>query len=469
MKLRVPGFLTLSCAAVLLMLASCSRKSDSIIDTIPASASLVAHVDADAFFKASGAQLRDGAFVLSPAFSKLVESNSSSESTGPSADLVSFLADNAASLDLSHLFFFSGEGAAPVATLPLVNSDALKAYLDKRAQPDASFSPSQGLKKAYLYGAACILISDSQVWISRSADNVVSALAEASESHYGLLTTRRQLLEEAADITVISAAANQSFCHTAVNFKPNAIAASVDAYDSEGNNITSEDKISVLSTDFLRYSPADAQFAFAFGQITAWPEIEKAISEAGSLLDAQQRMALGLILPYLKDIDGTTSIVIAPAAGAQALRSPSPTAWDFTVMTHFPQARTDELLSMISSYASMAGLSLSSDSDGNSCYIIRDLPDLHLYVGDVDGYLALSSRPLSGTSNSSFTTDFLSKRAAFVIDIPYGSETMKAFELPWGFSLVANAETNTANITFRLNGSSSNPLEALIDFAASKR
>ncbi|MDE6268993.1 MAG: hypothetical protein K2M04_07930 [Muribaculaceae bacterium] len=465
MKHSVRRFLPLALIAVIAFLSSCSgsKSGDSVISTIPADARIVFHTDVDALFKAAGAQFSDGGYALPESVTRLLARDES----GTVEDVCIFLADNASTLDLHDSFVFAYEKPRGITlTLPVTDRKALDAYLGKRAQPVNDFKPFGSVDALWMFGALKVAVSDGQLWLTGDPDDLAYSLDKAKENHYGLLSTRRELLEESADITVIAnqdSAPESGFSHITVNFRPAAIAMSADAYDAEGRNITVEDKISVLSTDFLRYAPEGSQLAFAIGQISDWDSVEKAIAAASGVIPTDQLMAVRMILPYLKSIDGTTSLSIAPAAGAQALGS-SLSAWDFTVMTHMPQSATDQILSMIDTYATQAGISRTSDSEGNSCYRINDI---NLYVGAPDGYLAVSSRPLVGNANSSFTTDFLSKRLAWVIDIPYGSETMKAIGLPWGVNIVSSVETNTAEAVLRLNGTSTAPLEAIIDYVAS--
>lgn len=465
MKHSVRRILPFALIAIVAFLSSCSgsKSGDSIISTIPADSRIVFHTNVDAFFKAAGAQSSDGGFTLPESLTRLLARDES----GTIGDLFIFLADNASTLDLHDSFLFACEQPRGVTfTLPITDRTALDAYLEKRAQPVTDFKKFGPVDALWMFGAMHVAVSEGQLWITGDIDDLAYILDKAKESHYGMLSTRRQLLEESADITVIASqdsSPEAGFSHIAVNFRPAAISMSADAYDAEGRNITVEDKISVLSTDFLRYAPEGSQLAFAIGQISDWDSVEKAIAASSAIIPNDQLMAVRMILPYLKSIDGTTSISIAPAAGAQALGS-SLSAWDFTFMTHMPQADTDQILSMIGTYAAQAGFSRATDSDGNSCYRINDM---NFYVGAPDGYLAVSTRPLVGNANSSFTTDFLSKRLAWVIDIPYGSETMKAIGLPWGVNIVSSVETNTAEAILRLNGTSTAPLEAIIDYVAS--
>ena len=91
------------------------------------------------------------------------------------------------------------------------------------------------------------------------------------------------------------------------------------------------------------------------------------------------------------------------------------------------------------------------------------LPDgTVIYAGNVDGCLAVSNLGFKPVGDNSMTDIFLSQRAAMAVNIPAGSEVVKAFGMPWGFNCSMQVGESDLNVRFSLNGSSQSVLQALL-------
>lgn len=167
-----------------------------------------------------------------------------------------------------------------------------------------------------------------------------------------------------------------------------------------------------ISNDFLRYVPDNAALVAAVGLT---PEVDwDAASRLVGAFNREANLAISLILPYLKSIDGTVAVAAVPRAGAD-INNPSPDMIDFLVMAHMPQKEVNEAIEQIISLAEQTGFNPKTDKEGVTTV---NLGDMTVNLGNIDGYLALSTLPLDGNANNSFAPDMEGKEGAMVCVVP---------------------------------------------------
>lgn len=167
-----------------------------------------------------------------------------------------------------------------------------------------------------------------------------------------------------------------------------------------------------ISNDFLRYVPGNAAIVAAVGLT---PEVDwDAASRLVSALNREANFAVSLVLPYLKSIDGTVAVAAVPREGVDP-NNLSPEMIDFLVMAHMPQKEVNEAIEQIRSLAEQTGLETQTDKEGITTVT---LDNITVKLGNIDGYLTVSTLPLDGKANNSFAPDMEGKEGAMVCVVP---------------------------------------------------
>lgn len=176
--------------------------------------------------------------------------------------------------------------------------------------------------------------------------------------------------------------------------------------------------LQTIDTDFLRYLPASFNIVCAVG-LTPEMDWDAAFSMLSLLPPGEFSSNMAMIMPYLKDLDGTLAMGMAMSPD----NSGSYTAF---AMARLDRDKINELIDKASALAAMAGLSV-TDASGTMKMIA--MPGLgNLYFGELDGNLAVSTFPLEAGQSNELTPVFQGHDAAALINIPadtsiFGSES----------------------------------------------
>lgn len=215
-----------------------------------------------------------------------------------------------------------------------------------------------------------------------------------------------------------------------------------------------------VDTDFLRYVPDNCVLAAAIGCTPDfdWSPVRSAV---GMLFGPRLVSIMQIVEPFLSKLDGTVAFAAGPAGGAPAIADINYRTWDFMIMAHMPQAEVDQAMNMVMLYGSQLGIRTEAVEDNIT---EMQLPDgARLYVGNVDGYMLLSTRRPEPTAAAGMTDLFLSKPGAVVLNVPAGSEIVKAFGLPCGFDFSVQLADDSLHGRLSLNGSDRSVFEVLLE------
>lgn len=191
-------------------------------------------------------------------------------------------------------------------------------------------------------------------------------------------------------------------------------------------DIVEVNELQAINPAVLSYIPDVTNFVALAGCTPEinWDGIIEAISTLGGV---QARGVMGILSPYIKSIDGTVMI----AAGASPDSSfDDYDSWQFITMIHMPQTKVNEALSTARDMMSRYGIPFSEDKDG--VMSARMTPDVSLYAGNIDGYLAVANRPFSPNrerprqvlSTRTAACTLTSRRCAFSTpQLPHGEST----------------------------------------------
>lgn len=459
MKSIKPLRLILAMAAVLIALvSSCDKSERSLLDTVPDSARVVATADFDKLLKNAGCQVKDGKYELTPQLTSLL-GDSDAHTFAEWLNCISKAAD------INHVVIYMTDHATPIGTVSITDLDAIETALT-----DYDFKKAVSCDGYDIYewpDGAVAMLKDGQAWFAHKADDVIKSVKKADKDPLAALDGVKKFLLTDHPVNVAYRCSGMPFdwvCGS-VALNDNILGMTIKGMDDDGKLFELDRLFDTVNTDFLRYAPGNTQLAVAFSAKTNAPWNQAlAILKAHPGLSMSQKGMLEMVFSQLKKIDGTIAIAAAPAAGAPALANLSLSTWDLMLMVHMPQDVVNSNVSQLVATARQFGMTV-NEENGVYCANLSQLdPSLgDIYVGNVDGYFAVSTRQFIPNSDNSLVQVFHGCGGAVALDIPYGSETMKAFGLPYGLSVTLQLESESAEIRARFNGTNSSFLSSLID------
>lgn len=422
-------------------------KSDEILDRhilegVPSDAKFIVSANLEKIMKNAGCRFRDnGEVILSDDIRRLFFD-------GDEDPMLSRLNEVAPLIDLSYVVCFGKDAHKPVVTFTIADRDGFEEYLSAKCEPEEV----NGLT-VYDGGGNAIVTDGVQGWAG-DRKTVLASISDAARNHAGIysgvvnyLDDEQHTLSAVVNVNDYRKAENGSWGALSVNLGENVLGYEIIAMDNDGRRESFTEHIDLLDTDFLRYVPGNSCLVAAAGHVH---DLDRVAQLLALVPDAEFARVASVMLPYLKEIDGTTAVAVNPAASAENLKQNMLGAWDVTAITHLPQKTTDNLLSTGMLYARAGGMNVKNTDNGFSFRIDNDV---NVSVETHDGYLMASTREISGDCSNSFTQVFEGKRGGLVIDVPMNSEPAKAFGLPYGVYFSVEIDDNAVTGRFRFAGS----------------
>lgn len=427
--------LTLLAVGLLVALSSCS-KSTAIYDTIPADVAAVVKVNAEPIVKALDIKTENGSLVLPDNLKKLV---------GSSVDQaqLDLIAKIYTSIDANNIFMIIDGGKAgfttptPLLTFSITDSSKFNNALVELA----GNKESSGGYDIYSANGSCVLVKGDQAWITEghasTAVTTLDAILERADKKP--LAKLTEVADELADDDPITMMINSaSYAHGA----PVANWASIITmqFDAKGKKVvgkghyfTAEGKkakmpnIKNLDTDFLKYVPANATIVIASG-IDGSMDWETIMKENSAQLDYQSAAMLGLFVPFLKSLEGTTSIAAWPIVST-AWSNPSLENIGFNLMLGVKKENRETVLGQINMMITQTGIAGQPQGD----MTVYSIPGFGtIKVGIVDDYVTVTNSSLAATDNS-LKSIFSGNASAMYLNIPSLSLLGQGRGLPeWG-------------------------------------
>lgn len=448
-----------------LMAASCSDTAGGLLDTVPASSSMVARVDVGTVVKRAGCRTDGGGIVFTPQVAALL--GSESEVPAPPVRVLTALGG---CVDLDDVVAYRYD-TTPRGTAVTFRITDREAFGKSVAGLDAVATAAGGVDYYEMDDWTLAAMGD-QGWMAPvkaqgmvgivgsatdlSRDESVAAIDGIADFLGGDYAVKVAVKESdnAADVN------RQCWTCLSVKIEEPVIGVHVQMIRGDGDVRDLAAGLKPVDTDFLRYVPDNCVLAAAIG---CTPEFDWAPvrSTVGMLFGPEAALNMQMVEPFLSKIDGTVAFAAGPAGGAPAIADINYRTWDFMIMAHMPQAEVDQALNMVMLYGSQLGIRTEAVEDNIT---EMQLPDgARFYVGNVDGYMLLSTRRPGSASASGMTDLFLSKPGAVVLNVPAGSEIVKAFGLPCGFDCSVQLADDYVHGRLSLNGSDRSVLQVLLE------
>lgn len=459
-KMKKISTLLLMVVALLGITTSCSKDEDTLLRTVPDSASVIAKIDAEQILKNAGFQVKDGKYVMPAQIASTIPVSDKDETEAMLAV--------ARTIDAHSLLAFQYKYDEFV-TFAITDETAFCQYFENKG---ISKTKSGDFEVYKLNPSNYVAILDGQGWVTskRGLDQLPGMLKEAKKQPLADMNGVREWLEKDGAFNLAYSLAPLSSNWAVANtvLKDNVLSFSVTAIDKGGKPIDSSKMLQPINSAVLGYLPSNTQLAVALGIAKGfpWSDIKMVLAP---LVDYQTLGFLELAMSQMSQIDGTVALAISPAAGAPALADISLKTWDFTLFVHQTQDAVNNNIQSLLDMAAQMGQRVERVGDlyhATLQGLDPQLNGLDVWIGNVDGYLALSTREIQAGQNNALAPTMSGKPFSLYFDIPYQSETMKAFGLPYGFNLTLQLSDNILEGKARFNGSNSAFLSTLLEVLA---
>ncbi|MDE6174046.1 MAG: hypothetical protein K2F88_00580 [Duncaniella sp.] len=239
------------------------------------------------------------------------------------------------------------------------------------------------------------------------------------------------------------------------NVKDNRLTASSVVMQGDGTTV-SADGLQAINPAVLSYIPDSFNFAFAIGLTPDfdWSTLTQAVGTFGGF---QARGMMAVATPYLQSVNGTVMLAAGPA-NDQAYSDVDPGNWHFVLMAHLPQQKISEIMNMVRSSMFMAGISPRVTDDG---LMVVPQYGMNLYIGNVDGYFAVSNMPFDSSRQNSLAPLFTGKDGALSLELP-SLRSLNPSAPAFGLKLTGQTGEGTTTAELVLTGTSQPILQAIL-------
>lgn len=458
MKLSLTSALLLT-AVMILGLSGCSGETD-LYKTIPANVVAVARTDFGQLAEKSGFT-KTGDTYTAPDYI--------SESLGKKAAKISEFLNYSRCVDLDGALFVTATSDLSFLTFTITD---FKEFCGALKENGVTIEENGGFNSASLGGRA-LLFNDNQGWLvggmmpAKAAEEINKILKAAGEMPVKKLEGICNYLESGDEIF------RAAFCSSVIlnqvrdkaevtdpwwivmsaNADDRRISFEASRMKADGESLPFEG-LQPVNPAVLGYVSAEAPIVLLAGLTKDfdWDSTAKVIETLGGL---QARGFMGVVLPYLRAIDGTALLALDMENMSEPENS------QYTAMVHMPQAAVSEALSAIAKMLSSYGMPFKSDERHS---IMVDVYGLHLYAGNIDGYLGVSSEPFSPNHDNGLAKDFVGKNGGLYVNIP-SLRNFAPTAPGWGICLEVALETDGIKGSLRLNNSNAPILPTIISAA----
>lgn len=457
---------TLSLLAVIIMgafIASCS-KEHKLLEVIPASSEQAGTIRLKSFFEQAGCKFDNGTATLPEQLRNSVRFT----------ELVDFIAavDASGSADFNEVAWTAGERGSLYVTMLVSDRNKFK----EASSVKVEWTDETGGFSCGEAGNMTVLLDDSRVWFTdrEPADAVKGVEAMTKEAKNGSLASMTGLEQMLTADNLVNIVIRQGgaakgkkgvkgenpeleavWATLSVNVSDNKLVGNSTVIRADGTPVPFKG-LKPVNPAVLAYVPENFNFALGLGLTPEfdWSIITEAIGSAGGF---QVNAMLQTVIPYLQSIDGTLFLAAGPA-NPNAYEDLEPGNWQFIAMVHLPQQKINDVIGMIRSSLFMAGVSPRQGADG-----IMIIPQygMDLYIGNVDGYLAVSNLPFDASRQNSLAPVFDGKEGAMTMSLP----TLKVFggSMPdFGVDLQVRMSADNTTGEFSLTGSDAPILQAIL-------
>ena len=454
-------FYPLLCAVVMLgvMMTSCS-KEDKLLSTIPSNVSTVVMADVKGILENSGCKFTAEGVTLPASITDIDSDDELLVALGKlDAEGVCSFSEVAVVLD---------SRKRTVCTFMVKDGGKFKELTPDFDWKDGEDGYDEGKVKGNI-----ILTDGKQAWIvlNGNAYEAVRKLKEdAKEESVDKLVGIKGALE--SDNLVNAAFSGLNFGFTtnktasqetvwnvmSANIKDNKIVMSSQSMKGDGE-VAEVKGLQPINPAVLAYIPGSFNFVAAAGLTPEfdWKGLMSALNPM-LVRDFQMQGIMAILTPFLQSLDGTVIFGAGPV-NDDAYTDMEPANWQFVLMAHLSQERINQVMKMARGAMFQAGISPVEEKDG---VMVVPQYGMNFYIGNVDGYLAVSNMPFDNTRSNSLAPLFVNKEAAVTVEIPSLRE-LSSMAPAYGIKLTVNMEGAKGSAELSLPGSDTPILETILN------
>ena len=222
---------------------------------------------------------------------------------------------------------------------------------------------------------------------------------------------------------------------------------------STGRQIAAEG-MQEINPAVLGYVPGEFNCVVAAGltQGFDWTSLKTIVSLIGGY---QASAFMATVAPYLESIDGTVMLATGPTLNDGGLLDR-----DFIVMAHLPQDRVNQLMGMIRGMAAMSNIPVTDVSEG-----VMAVPQYGkmMYIGNVEGYLAISTVGFNGGRQNELAPLFVNKDLGVHLAVSSLSEIDSSADIEAGLTVQATMAGAEGVVSIALTGTRTPILQLLME------
>lgn len=453
MKTYGKSLLTIILAASALAaatLTSCNKTDNTLLGTIPADATMVVRLDGSKLLKSAGCSITADGTLDAPASLR----GTIDGTIG--ADRAAELTRVAHAIDIKNVVVYATT-ADFITTYMITDEDAF----DRAMLATGAKKEKAGDFDAYV-GRMVTLVRDGQGWLAEGPLNAVAGQVQSmlDKADSEPFSSYRGLTEHLGAANAMGLAINPIafgmettdtwLCGNMTLEGPNGLL-SMQLMHSDGK-IIPVTMLKPINTDFLRYVPGDFNLVAAMG--IAKPDEVAALAQLlGRAMTFRERGIIESLLPFLQRVTGTVSVAARLDADTAADDFGRP---DLMIMAAMSQEDVNSSVAQLLSMAKGMGATV---TDAGAGMHLLSAPGMKVYVGSVDGQLALGTIPFENTRNNSLNDTFLSRNAALSFDIPAGYHGF--FNRP--AKLTANIQEQQMQVELKFDGATTPFLQTYME------
>lgn len=447
------------------VLTGCKSDEEStLLEHVPCDAKSMVTVNFKNILLQSGGDIEaSGKFGIPESWSALMQNSGNA-----SMALVEMICEEAPYIDTEKIIWYSVKDMSkPSVMFYITDLDKFRSDIASGAETEKKI----GKYSIFAMKEFDVVVTDHIGWITADAEYTINMDKDIKDNHLASFDPIRVYLErDDHDIEFVinsSADWNDSISYVLgyTSFKNTGIITELSFMNADGEIYRFNNNIHEVERNLLSYVPNQTQLLFAIGPVENWNPLFNALDKFMPTNEFNTyALYYQIAKEYISRIDKTTMIALAPIAGRQALKNFSLDTWQVLFMSHLPQEQTDDLISLAKTFVISQSMPLKEISP--DIYATR-LNGVEVLFGEIDGYIFFSNYDLMEGGNTDLATAYESKRAVAQFLVPYESETMNAYNLPWGIDF--NISLNSSNLMFvlRLPGSNGTVLSNLLDYFAS--
>ncbi len=452
-------FSPLLLAAVLIgvVMTSCTKEGE-LLSTIPANARAVAVVDVKGVLEASGCKFTAEGVALPASINDEADDNELLAAIGK--------LDAAGVCSFNEVAVVLDRNSRTTVTFLVSDGDKFKELTPEFGWKDGLDGYDEGKVSGEV-----ILTDGKQAWIMLDGDAYAVANDLKEDAKKEPVTKLSGIKEALEGDNLVNAAFSGLDFGTAAgkdgkkeatwnvmtaNVKDNKLVASSRSMKGNGEAVAVKG-MQHVDPAVLSYIPDNCNIVAAAG-FTKEFDWQGAVTALTPFIvrDFQMQGAVAMLTPFLQSLDGTVILAAGPA-NEEAYEDMEPENWQFVMMARISQDKIDQVMNMVRT--SMAQAGISPIEDGNGVIVIPQY-GMNFYIGNVDGYLAVSNIPFEKDRRNTLAPLVDGKDAAAGIEIP--SLSVFSTGAPaYGIKLTVSMEGAEGDAELSLPGSTAPILEAI--------